>query len=107
MTSRNLSIISAFVALLASTFSLHAQTGLTAETWNNLTQGDSVIILQQEVQTPLGCKFNQARNLSLLAAIHVIQATVLLKFKAIIVRHIMDVYIIMGHWISYLVQQVI
>lgn len=48
MTTRPHRIISALVALLTSALSLHAQTGLTVETWNNLTQSDSIIVLQQE-----------------------------------------------------------
>jgi len=41
-------IIPVIAALVASAVSLSAQTGLTVETWNNLTQSDSIIVLQQE-----------------------------------------------------------
>ena len=47
MNTRTRILLTAFTGLLTS-FSLHAQTGLTSETWNNLTAGDSIIILQQE-----------------------------------------------------------
>lgn len=40
-------LLTAFAGLLTS-IGLHAQIGLTSEAWNNLTAGDSIIILQQE-----------------------------------------------------------
>ena len=47
MTNRTRILLTAFVGLLTS-IGLHAQTGLTSETWNNMTQGESIIILQEE-----------------------------------------------------------
>ncbi len=40
--------LAAFIALLVPATSLHAQTGLTKETWTNLPQSDSIIVLQQK-----------------------------------------------------------
>ena len=49
MTPRIISIIPALALLLLSAFNLHAQqSGLTAETWDSLTQNKSVLTLQKE-----------------------------------------------------------
>lgn len=47
MTTRSTRILSLLAALL-TTGAQAQQTGLTAETWNNLTKGTSVLILQKE-----------------------------------------------------------
>ncbi len=47
MTTRTRTLLTATVGLITS-IGLHAQTGLTSETWNNLTQSESIIVLQQE-----------------------------------------------------------
>lgn len=48
MRSRTRTLITALAAFTASAIGLQAQTGLTVETWNNLTRSDSIIVLQQE-----------------------------------------------------------
>lgn len=49
MTFRMFRIFSSLIVLLAQAISLQAQqAGLTAETWNNLSQKESVLVLQQE-----------------------------------------------------------
>jgi hypothetical protein len=49
MTPRIISIIPALALLLLLAFNLHAQqSGLTAETWDSLTQNKSVLTLQKE-----------------------------------------------------------
>ncbi len=48
MTTKTRILLTAFASLFAPVLSVNAQTGLTKETWNNLPQSESIIVLQQE-----------------------------------------------------------